>query len=142
MAASKKFQEVVPVMRTACSELAQGTFGAIGRPWLDFQELAVVGKFDFAGVAKMFDTKPASDDFLSVKKQQGKAKDAITAKLSADFVDGLEMDFRMRQRSRIRMFVHSANRYAMHGRPDGPLTVNTTTWLEGLAKDTKKESKK
>jgi hypothetical protein len=51
-----------------------------------------------------------------------------TAKLSADFLAGLERDYRMRTRSRVRMFVHGGNRASANGLAIGPLARNTD-WL-------------
>ncbi len=113
--------------------IASGTFGATGRPWLNFSEIQVVGKFDYAGLHQIFNRNASNDEYGSLRAApESKAKNLQTAKLSGDYLAGLERDYRMRQRTRIRCIVHAGNRSAANGSGQGPLRRNSTGWMSRI----------
>lgn len=129
MAISPQFQKVVKYLLEAEAKIARGTFGAGQRPWLNFVDVKVAGKFDYAAVHDIFDRKAANDDYIKgAEDASTPGVNMQTAKLSADYLAGFERDYRMRTRSRVRMLVHGGNRSAANGLPVGPLARNTD-WL-------------
>ena len=126
MAADKQLATVVEYMVTQQAAVAAKSRQNGDRPWLDFSDIATVGKFDFAGLHELFTRDDSNDNYARYKTTAGtEAKDVHTAKLSADFLAGLERDHRMRMRSRIRMFVHAGIVTAgKNGLATGPLRSN------------------
>jgi len=103
------------------------------RTWQDFVEVADVDRFDFAKQATIFSRAKANAQYESLHaKDTGLAKEVQAVKQSADVLAGLERDFRMRTRTRIRMFIHSANRNYGNGLAKGPLKVNTIGYVTRL----------
>lgn len=129
MAIDPQFQKVVGYLVSAEAKIATGTFGSAQRPWLNFDEVQAAGKFDYAAVHKIFDRSSANDDYVKgASDASTPGVNMQTAKLSADFLAGLERDYRMRTRSRVRMLIHGGNRAAANGLTYGPLSKNTE-WL-------------
>jgi len=129
MAIDPQFEKVVGYMVSAQAKIATGTFGSSQRPWLNFDDVQEAGKFDSAALHDIFDRSVANDDY--VKGAASASTPGInmqTAKLSADFLAGLERDHRMRTRSRVRMMIHGGNRASANGLTFGPLSRNTD-WL-------------
>jgi hypothetical protein len=122
------------------AEAAIASKGAKGgdRPWMDFQDVAVAGKFDLKALHSLFSRQTSNRAYTQLRENPAAiSKDIQTAKLSADFLAGTERDYRMRQRSRVRMFVHGLARAAVHGNAAGPLTTHSVGWLSRAITDDK-----
>lgn len=112
------------------SDIATGMFGATGRPWMNFAEVQVVGKFDYAGLHALFTRVGSNTEYADLRSQrEAQSKNLQTAKLSGDYLAGLERDYRMRQRTRIRCIVHAGNRAMANSSSEGPLYRNSIGWL-------------
>ena len=133
-----QLEKVVNEMSTTSGRIATGTFGAEGRPWLNFEKLQKVGQFDYEGLHQLFDRKPANDEYAKAISSAAARKLAQVAKLAADYLAGMERDMRMRRRTRIRMFVHGGNRAAANGQDNGPLKVHSIGWLSRISGEEKK----
>lgn len=57
---------------------------------------------------------------------------AQIAKIQGDVLSSIERDANMRYRSRVRMFSHSAARYATHGLAEGPAVGNIIGFVRVL----------
>jgi hypothetical protein len=130
-------QSVVPYMIQTEKRISEKMKAGGDRPWLDFADykgLTPAGKFDFAKLHENFNRKSATDDYASKRKQRdAQVKDIQTSKLSIDFLSGCERDWRMRTRSRVRMFVHAeVTSPAALGDSAGPLRKNTIDWMSNI----------
>jgi hypothetical protein len=138
MAIDKQMETVVQDMVSTEKAIAEACEKSGDRPWLNFENVQVVGKFDFSGVHDLFTRDQSNDDYARFRTQPDtKSKDIQTCKLSADFLASCERDYRMRTRSRVRMLVHGAvvSPQAM-GDSEGPLRRNTLDWLGRILAET------
>ena len=102
-----------------------------GRPWLNFKALGAKGKFDFEALHKALNRDASNKDYIDARQDpESKGADVALAKLSIDFLGGIERDTRMRQRTRIRMLSHSCARARGASDKDGPIRRNTIDWME------------
>jgi len=115
-----------------------------GRTWLDwtgvegFSGDKAVGRFDYERLHELFDRSAANKDYLVQRADiNAQTMNVQTSKLSVDFLAACERDWRMRTRSRVRMFAHAAARHRAHGLPAGPLTVHSVGWLSVQLKEQK-----
>lgn len=141
MELDKIFEGMIGYLAAAEGAVAKGIDGTEPRPWMDFRDLKVFGKFDMTGLWKTFSRVAANDQYATlVGGPTTLAKDVQVVKLSADFMAGMERDMRSRQRSRIRTFVHTAATAKANSYGAGPLKRNTTGWLaRALAEDETKK---
>jgi hypothetical protein len=138
MAIDPQLEKVVSSMAKAEAAIATKSAKGGDRPWLDFHDLTPAGKFDMKALHGLFDRKAANDAYAKLREgPETLSKDIQTIKLSADFLAGVERDYRMRQRSRVRMFVHGLARTAAHGNAAGPLTKHSIGWLSRALTDDK-----
>ena len=128
-------QSVVPYMIQTEKSISTKMKAGGDRPWLDFaghEGLTPAGKFEFGVLHENFNRRAATDNYASKDKAQ--VKDVQTSKLSIDFLAGCERDWRMRTRSRVRMFVHAeVTSPASFGDAAGPLRRNTIDWMSNIA---------
>ena len=130
-------QSVVPYMIQTEKSISEKMKAGGDRPWLDFAEyegLTPAGKFEFDKLHENFNRRAATDDYASKRKvRDTQVKDIQTSKLSIDFLAGCERDWRMRTRSRVRLFVHAevAGPAGM-GENTGPLRKNTVDWMANI----------
>jgi hypothetical protein len=139
MNVAEKFEKLIPKLVTLFRIIAEETRRGGNRPWMDFFEDGTqVGKFDFAGIHKLFERMDANNEYQADGiKDDTELKDMQTLKLSADFLAGMERDYRMRTRSRIRMFVHAGVLLpAANGTDAGALRQNTTYWMNNIQAET------
>lgn len=131
-------QKVVEYLVATEQQIGLGAMGQGQRPWLDFLDLGAVGQFDFAGLHNLLNRDDANNQYAQLTAQEdGKSKDLFTAKLSGDYLGGLERDLQMRRRSRVRLFVHGGARSVAQGSNKGPLRTSTIDWMTRLLEDTK-----
>lgn len=138
MTMDPNFTTVIQSAQTQCEKIAEGMFVQGDRPWMDFSDLQVVGKFDFEAVHALFNRDKANEEYVKIRQDtsdKAKAYDVQTAKLSVEYLATLERDFRMRHRSRIRNFVHAGVRMQAKGNDAGPLRVQALEWMSGLQKN-------
>jgi hypothetical protein len=139
MAIDPQFNKVVQYLVGAENGVASGTFGSGQRPWVNFSQVARVGKFDYKGIDDIFTRKALDDGYTAKRQDKGTlSKDIQTDKLSADYLAGCCRDYKMRTRSRIRMLIHGGNRAAANGTATGPLLMNSIEWLSRIANEDKK----
>jgi hypothetical protein len=107
------------------------------RRWFDFREVGTpVGKFEYEKLHTLFDRSKGNEEYIKMRKDKdAKVGEAQTAKISVDFLAAMERDFRLRHRSRIRLFVHASCRHTSHSQDNGPLRVNTIGWLASFSKE-------
>jgi hypothetical protein len=138
MAIDSQMETVVEDMISTQKAIAEACAANGDRPWFNFENVTVVGKFDFEGIHELFKRDNSNDDYARFRGQPDtKSKDIQTCKLSADFLAGCERDYRMRTRSRVRMLVHGTvvSPQAM-GESEGPLRRNTLDWLGRILAET------
>lgn len=138
MAIDPQLNKIISYIQGVEIQISHGMFGAAGRPWMNFNTVQVVGQFDYAGIQQLFNRNAANNEYGTLAGQQdAKSRSLSTAKLSGDYLAGLERDYRARTRSRIRSIVHCGNRAAANGLSQGPLRRNSIEWLgRVLAEDT------
>jgi hypothetical protein len=136
MSLDSSFEALVDSMRSAEGDIGTGIVGPGPRRWMDFKDIAVVGKFDkdekdgIEAIRKLFKRTSIDTTYDQARSQATSvAKDVQALKLMGDFLAGAERDWRMRQRSRVRMFVHGASISKSNGTEAGPLQRNTIHWL-------------
>lgn len=139
MAVDPQLEKIITSIVTAEGLIGPGIFGAGQRPWFNFADVQKVGKFDYAGIHALF-TRDSSNDTYAKARQSATttSKEIQTAKLSADYLAGMERDYRMRTRSRVRMFVHGGNRAVANGSAKGPVKVNSIDWLSRMLAESSK----
>jgi hypothetical protein len=142
-----QLQNVIPYLVSTEASIGQGTLGLEQRPWMNFDGITgsatAIGKFDLPGTHALFDRSASNDAYVTARQDtETKTMDIQTIKISADLLAGLERDYKMRIRSRIRMFVHASCRAAANGLDIGPLNNNSIGWLSRMltAQETPKES--
>jgi hypothetical protein len=130
MAIDPRLELVVKYLISTQDKIGDGTFGTGQRPWLNFDTIGKVGQFDFAGVAALFTRNDSNDAYVSGRSEKKtRSMDLQSAKISADYLAGVQRDYLMRTRSRIRTVVHGGNRAKANGLPAGPIQRNTIDWL-------------
>lgn len=135
-----QLEKVIQYLVTVEDQVAKGIFGLDQRPWINFDTVKVVGKFEFKEIHTLFDREASNKEYGTLRtKKDAKVKDLQTAKISADYLAGIERDWRMRMRSRIRLFVHGGNRAAGNGLTAGPLRRNSIDWLVRVMSEEKKK---
>lgn len=136
----EQFQTVIDYLIKQQKASGNALLNGGARTWQDFVEVADVDRFDFEKQATIFSREKANALYETLHaKDTGLAKEVQAVKQSSDVLAGLERDFRMRTRTRIRMFVHSANRNAGNGLAKGPLKVNTIGYVTRLLGEDKVE---
>lgn len=140
MAIDPQLNKIIDYIQGVEIQISRGMFGAAGRPWMNFNTVQVVGQFDYAGIQQLFNRKAANRECTTLAGQRDPQSKALaTAKLSGDYLAGLERDYRARTRSRIRTIVHCGNRAAANGLMEGPLYRNSIEWFTRiLAEDSAK----
>jgi hypothetical protein len=137
MSLDKAFEDLVDSIRDAQKQIADGITINAARHWMDFRDIKVIGKFDkeegengLEAIRDLF-KRTAIDTAYNQERSNADAiaKDTQALKLMGDFLAGSERDWRMRQRSRVRMFVHGACIARSNGDKAGPLQRNTIHWL-------------
>jgi hypothetical protein len=108
------------------------------RPWVDFQEISPVDKFDYSGLHSLFSRESLETAYAKlVSSPDATSKEVQTAKLSVDVLAGIERDWRMRQRSRVRLLVHACARAKVYGNKAGPLMQHSVGWMSRILVDDK-----
>ena len=138
MTCDPNLSRIIDSMQAQCESIYKGMFVSGDRPWMDFRDLEIVGKFEFDKVHELFNRDKANEEYLKLRQASaGKAKifEVQTAKLSVEYLATLERDYRMRHRSRIRNFVHAGVRMKAKSLDSGPLRVQALNWLDSLQKE-------
>jgi hypothetical protein len=129
LAIDAQAQKVIQYLIGKEKEIGQAITDGKERPWVDYKDVQAAEPFDFSAVHQIFSRNKSNDEYATLR-QDPKAQniDLATAKLSADYLAGLEQSYRQRTRSRVRTFVHAANRRAGNGTEDGPMFKNSMGW--------------
>ena len=131
MAIDPNLQDVVKSIKTSLTDKSVALLGNQQVPWMNFQDVVLAGKFDFDLLHSIFDRTAINTDYSGILQNTSAiAKDMMSAKIAGDYLSTCERDFRMRMRSRVRMFVHAAvNAAETHGSDEGPISKNILDWL-------------
>lgn len=142
MPVDPNFEKIVRATQTFAEKAGAGTRNdGQQRPWMNYKAQGGAGKFDFEAVHKVFDRKAGNDFYVKARSEgTAKGKDIHLPKISVDFLAGMERDFRMRTRSRVRMFIHTAARVSANGQDNGPLRRNTVDWTTAIFKEEAKKA--
>ena len=133
MAIDPNLEKVVSTLQADLGFVADGLCKAGQRLWSDFRDIQPIGKFEYEKIHALFNRDKANEEYIQGRnKLNTVAREVQTAKLSGDFLAGMERDYRMRHRSRIRMFIHTGGRYDANSQAIGPLRRNTTEWFNSL----------
>jgi hypothetical protein len=127
------YAALVDAMRTAQGDAHDGVAGTGARPWMDFRSIALFGKFEISAMRAVF-SRSGIDAAYNQERSNADAvaKDTQALKIMGDFLAGADRDWRMRQRSRVRMFVHGACVARANGTKSGPLQRNAIHWLSRI----------
>lgn len=139
MSIDRQFQKLISYLVNQQKLVGRSALENEDRPWQDFNELLDVDRFDFESIAQIFDREAANSRYEELHTNGNPAKDVQVLKHCADVLAGFERDYRMRTRTRVRMFVHAAGRSAAHGLAAGPLRRNTVDYVTRLLGEDKKE---
>ena len=138
MGISPQLEKVVGYLVATEQQISDGTFAKARRPWLDFQPVKEAGKFDLAAQHLIFDRTEPNTSYLKARTQtDAKLRESQTAKLSLDLLAGMERDYKMRVRSRVRMLVHGGVRAMNHGDDKGPIRRNMIDWQTRIMSEQK-----
>jgi hypothetical protein len=130
MSLDNTFEKLVDDIRTTQGEVADGVAGTSARPWMDFRSIKEFGKFEISLMRTVFSRTSIDTIYNQARSEASTLSKTLQAvKLMGDFLAGAERDWRMRQRSRVRMFVHGACIARANGTKSGPLQRNTIHWL-------------
>ena len=136
MPLDQQFSTVVGYLMTAEGQIADGTFGTAQRPWLNFAGVKVAGQFDFASLDGIFSRDALNNQYGAARAVKTTTAGTLQSmKLAADYLSGLQRDYSMRTRSRVRMLVHAGNRANANGMPVGPLRRNSIDWLTRIVSE-------
>lgn len=129
-----QFQKVINSAVAVERRKAAAAAGQDIRPWLNFSDINRVGKFDLTGLAALFTRSNINSTYVPAKNTSTTtlAKQVQSLKISGDVLAGFERDFRMRNRSRIRVLAHSGARSSANGQATGPLSVNSIGYMTRL----------
>lgn len=131
-----QLQKVVKAVSKVAANNALYATGKGSRQWNNFSALVAAGKFDFTKTKSIFDRSGVNSDYTGARASaKTQAKDLQVSKLGGDILAGMERDYRMRTRSRIRCFVHTAARAKANGVANGPLTLSSVGFLTIIAGD-------
>ena len=137
MTCDPNMEKVIGAMQTQSDKVSQGLFVDSNRQWFDFRDVKEAGKFEFDKVHEIFDRSTANSEYLKLRQSAGAlAGDMQTAKLSVEYLSVLERDYRMRNRSRVRNFVHAGVRMWAKGLDVGPIRAQGFNWLPAMQKET------
>lgn len=129
----EQFQMVIDYLIKQQKASGNALLNGGARTWQDFVEVEDVDRFDFKEQAKIFSRSAANNQYETLHANgTGLVKEVQAVKQSSDVLAGLERDYRMRTRTRVRMFVHSANRNSGNGLAHGPLKVNTIGYIGSI----------
>jgi len=92
------------------------------------------GKFDLSGIHESFSRLDAEKDYAEAKSPNATRQDQAIAKVQSDVLSGMERDFFMRHRPRIRRLAHHACMTAHAGSELGPITSGMMFYLQGQLK--------
>jgi len=130
MPVDKDFEKLIETARLAQASIGQATADGGQRRWFDLKELTVVGQFDLAALGELFSRQSVNDIYGSKLTEDGaQTKEFQTAKLTNDYLAGLERDQAARMRSRVATIMHGASRARANGATAGPLRRNTIDFL-------------
>ena len=130
-----KTQTVIAAIAAVAAANATAVSTGQPRQWLNYKAAGGGGKFDFPTLVTVFSRIGVNTDYVGYAAVSSMAKDIQVTKLGGDVLAGLERDYRLRTRSRIRSIIHTAVRAKVNGLPAGPLTLSTIGFLSRIAGD-------
>jgi hypothetical protein len=129
-----ELEVLIASLQASCEEAAKGTVGEDLRPWFNLSDITKVGQFELDKLRDLFKRETANSEYLQSRATAGvKAKEICAPKLIVDMIGGLQRDYSMRMRSRIRMFCHSAAINDSNGNGTGPLRRNSVDLITRVA---------
>lgn len=124
-----QLEKVVPYLQERAKQNEKAGLGTDGRHWFDLKELDVETR-DEIECHDAFTREACNADYVKARQNDSaEMAEVIVPKLCGDFLMGLERDFRMRRRTRVRQIVHQAGRARGMGQASGPLRRNTIDWM-------------
>ena len=106
-------------LRDSSAKVSAGIIDEGAAPWLTINGEDTLSGFDNDKIGKAFDRTDASREYLETIGPEGKLSDAENVKQESDMLSAMEREFRMRYRSRVRMFAHAAARVRTAGEGGG-----------------------
>lgn len=104
-AVSQKFQELIDALTEDCTRTGQSLRGLEQLRWVLGDENKP-GKFEFENLRKLFDRTELEEQYEKAKQAGTTRQSAALATNLSDIMSGLQRDFAMRQRTRIRRLAH------------------------------------
>jgi hypothetical protein len=134
MTIDENLEKVIKSLQTSCEEAAKGTVGEELRPWFNFSDVMEVGQFELDKLRDLFVRDAANAEYLVARSTaEAKTKAICVPKMTVDMLGGMQRDYAMRMRSRIRIFCHSAAMHSADSEGTGPLRRNSIDLLTRIA---------
>jgi hypothetical protein len=133
MTIDPNLENVIKSIQTACETTAKGITGEGLRAWMNFSDVLEVGRFELDKLSDLFQRTSANEGYLTARTTEAKAKDICVPKLTVDILAGLQRDYTMRMRSRIRIFSHASAIHKANGSGSGPLRRNSIDVITRIA---------
>ena len=126
------FQEVLDALQASSKKFSQGMRGKKQLGWMLGEDDTRPGKFDFEKIQALFDRSQAAEQFAEVMENSPNSvrQQQAVAKNQSDYLSGLERDYRMRHRSRIRYLAHEAAAKLVAGDDRGVLVAGLGSYLD------------
>ena len=136
----EKFQARLDEARADCRTFARGARGLEQPRWFFSRGTDGVerpGKFDFDGVHELFDRTEAEENYMQAIETSGDGsgsggikQELALASNQSDVLSGMERDFFMRHRSRIRKLAHETVARRHSGSTKGAMQSALILYLE------------
>ena len=140
----QQFQTLLDEIKADCATIGRGLRNQVQRRWqfsskIDGAEKP--GKFDFDGVHELFDRTEAEENFVQAVETPAEhtRQDLAVAKVQSDIISGMERDFILRHRSRIRRLAHESKGKTHTGSGRGVLQNTLLFYLEAQTQRVKRE---
>lgn len=140
-----QFQKLMDESKSDCAAVGKGLRGLNQMRWHlsgKRDDADKPGKFDFAGVHELFSRSEAEANFVEAVENptEHDRQDQAVAKVQSDIISGMERDFMLRHRSRIRRLAHLSKIRTHAGYDRGVFQNTLLMYLDMQTKRVKKET--
>lgn len=127
---TETFQDRMTELKDDCTSIGKGMRGTEQLRWMFSKEdngTAKPGKFDFDGVHTLFDRSEAESNYAQALKNSPNSskQELAVSTVQSDMLSGMERDFILRKRSRIRRLAHESVKRANTGSDFGVIELGT-----------------
>ena len=136
---TKVFQDRMNDLKACCTAFGKSIRGVIQNSWMlmDADPLAPgtsedtrPSKSDHQAIRALFDREEAGEQYARAMEEARPRQQQALAKNQSDILAGLERDFRIRHRSRVRMLAHEATARMVTGAERGVIQSGILAQLQ------------